>query len=141
MDGCIFCDPMTADGILFEDDVVMAFRNVHPRAAIHVLVVPKQHINNTSELGETHMSLVQYMVKVGKMVLAQQCQVLFTDQVLRHSHVFGFHQFPFNSVNHLHLHCIVPPYTRWWHRLWYTDSCVVGHFISADSLLEHLRLR
>ncbi|RHY26966.1 hypothetical protein DYB32_007137 [Aphanomyces invadans] len=145
------------------DDVVMAFRDNNPRAAIHVLVVPKQHIKNSSELDESHISLgttattalspsssvhyrhaticaVQYMVAVGKRVLAEQCAILFADALApAHDHKFGFHQYPFNSVSHLHLHCIVPPFTNCWSRFRYSESCV-GHYISADALVEILRL-
>ncbi|ETW06181.1 hypothetical protein, variant [Aphanomyces invadans] len=118
----------------------MAFRDNNPRAAIHVLVVPKQHIKNSSELDESHISLVQYMVAVGKRVLAEQCAILFADALApAHDHKFGFHQYPFNSVSHLHLHCIVPPFTNCWSRFRYSESCV-GHYISADALVEILRL-
>jgi histidine triad (HIT) family protein len=46
VDGCIFC--MIAAGeipasIVYEDDVVVAFRDLNPQAPVHVLVVPRAH--------------------------------------------------------------------------------------------------
>ncbi|KAG9410008.1 hypothetical protein AC1031_018039 [Aphanomyces cochlioides] len=79
MEDCVFCDPLAPSSILYEDEVVMAFRDIHPRAAIHVLVIPKQHIKNTSELTKSHVALVEYMLRIGKDVLAQQCEVLLVE--------------------------------------------------------------
>ncbi|KAF0685646.1 Aste57867_22482 [Aphanomyces stellatus] len=144
------------NGILFEDDVIMAFRDIHPRAAVHILVVPKQHIRNSSELSEKHINLstlsildppmihesppVQYMVSVGKTLLEHECEFLFsaTGSIAVNDKQFGFHQYPFNSVNHLHLHCLVPPFTSCWSKLRFSES-IIGHYISADNLIQHLR--
>lgn len=46
MEGCIFC--MIAAGeipasIVYEDKIVVAFRDLHPQAPVHVLVVPREH--------------------------------------------------------------------------------------------------
>jgi histidine triad (HIT) family protein len=44
---CIFCrvgrGEIAADK-LFEDEFVVAFRDIHPVAPVHVLVIPKQHV-------------------------------------------------------------------------------------------------
>jgi len=47
MDGCIFC--AIASGaipakVLFQDDHVVAFHDIHPVAPVHVLVIPKRHV-------------------------------------------------------------------------------------------------
>ncbi len=49
MDNCIFCK--IASGAIpsskvYEDDEVFAFRDIHPAAPTHILVVPKQHVDN-----------------------------------------------------------------------------------------------
>ncbi|KAH9104666.1 hypothetical protein LEN26_014957 [Aphanomyces euteiches] len=137
MEDCVFCDPLAPSSILYEDEVVMAFRDIHPRAAIHVLVIPKQHIKNTSELTRSHVALVEYMLRIGKNVLAQQCEVLLVESTPE-THIFGFHQAPFNSVNHLHLHCIVPPFAHWWDRFKYSETSWISHFISAKSMIDQL---
>jgi histidine triad (HIT) family protein len=45
--GCLFCNIVarkTAAEIVFEDDHVLAFRDIRPVAPAHVLVIPKKHI-------------------------------------------------------------------------------------------------
>lgn len=47
MTDCLFCKII--DGIIpadkvYEDETVFAFNDIHPKAPIHVLVIPKQHI-------------------------------------------------------------------------------------------------
>ena len=43
---CIFCEiaegKMVAD-VVYQDDDVMAFRDIHPQAPYHILIIPKQH--------------------------------------------------------------------------------------------------
>ncbi|CAK4114094.1 unnamed protein product [Aphanomyces euteiches] len=134
---CVFCNPIDPGLILYQDELVVAFQDIRPRAAIHVLVIPKQHIQNTSKLTNSHIALVEYMVQVGKTVLADQVDHLQLKSP-RKDHIFGFHQAPHNSVDHLHLHCIVPPFAKWWKRYRYSESSWVGHFISAASFINQL---
>lgn len=49
MDDCIFCKIANKEiptTFLYEDDLVCAFRDLHPQAPTHVLVVPKAHYQN-----------------------------------------------------------------------------------------------
>ncbi len=47
MNDCIFCKiakgEIPAD-VVFEDDNVLAFRDIHPQAPVHVLLIPKKHL-------------------------------------------------------------------------------------------------
>jgi histidine triad (HIT) family protein len=55
--GCIFCrlvaGEMAAD-IVREDDDTLAFRDLDPRAPVHVLVIPKQHITSVNDVTAEH---------------------------------------------------------------------------------------
>ncbi|MDQ6974375.1 MAG: histidine triad nucleotide-binding protein [Mariprofundaceae bacterium] len=47
MSDCLFCNILTGDipsSSVYEDDDVYAFKDIEPKAPIHVLVIPKQHI-------------------------------------------------------------------------------------------------
>lgn len=50
---CIFCKiiqrQIPAD-IVFENDQIVAFRDINPQAPTHILIVPKQHVANTNDL-------------------------------------------------------------------------------------------
>jgi len=52
VEGCIFC--MIADGemsakIVYEDDLVVAFDDIHPQAPVHTLVIPREHYGSLSD--------------------------------------------------------------------------------------------
>ena len=53
MENCIFCKiinkEMNAD-IVYEDEEIIAFKDIHPVTPIHILAVPKKHISKITEL-------------------------------------------------------------------------------------------
>ena len=55
MENCIFCKIINREvpsEIVYEDDEIIAFRDIHPCAPVHVLVIPKKHISSLVELQE-----------------------------------------------------------------------------------------
>ena len=58
---CIFC--MIAEGKIpstkvYEDDEVLAFRDINPQTPVHILVIPKKHIASADEITEENSSVV-----------------------------------------------------------------------------------
>lgn len=58
---CLFCKII--DGVIpstkvYEDDYVLAFRDINPQAPVHVVVVPKDHIVSAADINETNSSFV-----------------------------------------------------------------------------------
>jgi len=50
---CVFCRIVARESpadIEYEDDAVVAFRDIYPKAPVHVLIVPKRHIASLAEL-------------------------------------------------------------------------------------------
>lgn len=73
-----------------------------------------QHIGTVRDLNRSHASLLFHMDKVGRHVLAAN-HGNASSPSSSHSHperVYGFHRPPFNSVQHLHLHCIGLPWSN-----------------------------
>lgn len=66
MEDCIFCkiinNEIKAD-IVYEDDKVLAFRDIAPKAPIHILVIPKTHIKGFSYLTDEDNSDVNAVLK------------------------------------------------------------------------------
>ncbi|HVN76972.1 MAG TPA: histidine triad nucleotide-binding protein [Thermoanaerobaculaceae bacterium] len=61
MDGCVFCKVAAGTvpaRILFEDDHVVAFHDISPRAPVHVLVIPRRHIESLAETNDTDRELL-----------------------------------------------------------------------------------
>lgn len=70
---CIFCKIVAGSAPsrkVFEDKYVLAFWDIRPRAKVHLLVIPKQHVASLKELDElsveTRAALLSTCVKVAK---------------------------------------------------------------------------
>lgn len=66
MENCIFCRIIKKElpaKIEYEDEDLMVFHNINPIAPVHLLIVPKKHITNISEIADRDGMLM------GKMVL------------------------------------------------------------------------
>lgn len=53
MEGCLFCKIIKKEipsTVVYEDDQVLAFKDINPVAPVHVLIVPKMHIGSVNEL-------------------------------------------------------------------------------------------
>lgn len=70
MSDCIFCKIINKEipsAIVYEDDKVIAFNDIHPAAPIHVLIVPKQHIRSVKDInGENAHYLVDIHMAANK---------------------------------------------------------------------------
>jgi histidine triad (HIT) family protein len=71
---CIFCEIVARRApasIVYEDDETMAFKDIHPQAPMHVLVIPKLHIATVNDLEEHHIALMGKLFLVVKHLAAQ----------------------------------------------------------------------
>lgn len=60
MEDCIFCKIIKGEipsTKVYEDDKVLAFKDINPAAPIHVLVIPKKHIENVLEINEENKEI------------------------------------------------------------------------------------
>lgn len=48
--------------IVYEDDLCLAFRDVHPQAPVHVLLIPKEPIVSLDDLTESHVQLCGHLM-------------------------------------------------------------------------------
>jgi histidine triad (HIT) family protein len=66
MSECLFCKIINRDvpgSIVYEDDRVLAFDDINPRAPTHVLIVPKRHITSLNDLSVEDDQLVGELVR------------------------------------------------------------------------------
>lgn len=64
---CVFCKIIAGEistKLLFQDDSVVAFNDIHPAAPTHVLIVPRKHILSLAHLTENETPLIGRMVEV-----------------------------------------------------------------------------
>jgi len=67
MSDCLFCKIMAGDipgDKVYEDDRVMAFKDINPKAEVHLLVIPREHIASLNELTPEHDALIAHMMRV-----------------------------------------------------------------------------
>jgi len=73
MSDCIFCKMVAGDikpDVVYEDDEVLAFRDMHPQAPTHVLVIPKMHIATTNDLDAGNADIIGKLHLAAKQVAA-----------------------------------------------------------------------
>ncbi|GAB4565251.1 MAG: histidine triad nucleotide-binding protein [Anaerolineae bacterium] len=101
---CIFCRIVRGEApadVVHQDDKVTAFRDINPRAPVHILVVPNRHIPGVSSLDAQDTELVGHMVQVAK-TLAEKEGVAGSGYRL----VINDGPMAGQTVFHLHLHLL-----------------------------------
>ncbi|KAK5582386.1 hypothetical protein RB653_003969 [Dictyostelium firmibasis] len=123
---CPFCD-YPSDKILFQTENVVVFNDRTPKASVHYLICPKEHIISIKTLTQKDIPVLVEMKQVADQLIKEK----FSGQ---EGIVLGFHSPPFYSVKHLHLHLLVPPfrpkfkkhsYTSHFGGIWFKDFSVV----------------
>lgn len=75
MSDCLFCKMVSGEisaDTVYENDNVLAFRDINPQAPTHVLVIPKQHIATINDLDESHRDLVGELFLAAKEIAQQE---------------------------------------------------------------------
>jgi histidine triad (HIT) family protein len=104
MSDCIFCriakHEAPAD-IVFEDDEVVAFRDLHPQAPVHLLVIPKKHIESLETAGEEDRAILGTLALTAQ-ALARKEGIAEKGYRL----VLNTNRWAGQSVWHIHLHLL-----------------------------------
>ena len=124
--------------LLHEDAQLVAFADARPRARHHLLVVPRAHVGHDPGAlrGAEDTAMLRRMVRVGHELLDQLQDPGSEAGQQSGERVLGFHLPPFNSVHHLHLHCLGLPFTPWWQRARFVPH--FGTFATADAVLRRI---
>lgn len=72
---CIFCKIVSGEipsEFVYEDDQVVAFRDLSPLAPIHILIVPKEHKKNLSEYSAEDAQLLGHVLLVAAQIAREQ---------------------------------------------------------------------
>lgn len=102
MNNCIFCAISKHESpaeIFYEDDDVVAFQDINPKAKVHLLIVPKKHISSVTQLKPEDTLLVGKMIMAAKK-LAEEKNL--ADDGYRLCINAGRHSG--QVVDHIHLH-------------------------------------
>ncbi len=104
MADCLFCGiaggEIPAD-VVYRDESVLAFRDIDPKAPVHLLIIPRRHIASVAELGEDDGATVGHAMTVARR-LAQENGVSESGFRL----VVNTGPDAAQSVHHIHLHLL-----------------------------------
>lgn len=99
---CLFCQIVSGQipaKKIYEDDTVIAFNDIHPKAPVHILVIPKQHLDSLAQVTSQQQSLLgQLLLTVSK--LASQLGLNGYKTVINTGREGG------QVIDHLHLHLL-----------------------------------
>lgn len=68
---CIFCKIISKKipaEIVYEDSEILAFPDIHPTAPVHILIIPKKHIESTNDLKNFDKELIGKIILVAKKI-------------------------------------------------------------------------
>lgn len=75
MADCLFCKIIAGDipsDKVYEDDSILAFRDIAPQAPVHILVIPKTHIPGCDGVTEENSRVVAHIFEVIPQIAASQ---------------------------------------------------------------------
>ena len=71
MEECIFCKIIKGEipsEKVYEDDIVLSFKDIEPGAPVHVLIIPKKHIRSINDLTEEDSNIIAHIYLVAKQI-------------------------------------------------------------------------
>ncbi|KAB8293591.1 histidine triad nucleotide-binding protein [Bifidobacterium avesanii] len=72
---CLFCKIIAGDipsAKVYEDETTYAFKDINPKAKVHVLVVPKTHYANVAELAKADPAELAHIAEVAQSIASDQ---------------------------------------------------------------------
>ena len=104
MENCIFCKIVNKEqgaDIVYEDENILAFKDVNPKAPVHILVIPKKHISSAKGIKEQHKELIGNIFYVIYNKLAKNYELESGFRVIN-----NFGEDGGQTVDHLHFHLL-----------------------------------
>ena len=103
MDDCLFCKIINGEipsDFVYEDDKVVAFKDLNPQAPVHLLLIPKEHIQSADDINQSNSYLIGHIFEVAKEL------AMDNDLELGYRIVNNCKEEGGQSVNHIHFHLI-----------------------------------
>jgi len=107
MDNCVFCKIISSKiqtDLLYEDDKVIAFKDISPQAPFHILIIPKYHYSSIKDVNDE--SLIAHLFTIGNK-LAREKNIDNFRYIVNTGEEAG------QTVFHLHLHLMGGRVMNW----------------------------
>ncbi|MDO9372540.1 MAG: histidine triad nucleotide-binding protein [Gammaproteobacteria bacterium] len=106
MTACLFCNIVagkTPAQFVYQDELAVAFKDIHPKARVHLLVVPRLHVASLDDLDNTHDALMAHMIRLLPIVAREQGLANGFRTIINTGAGGG------QEIAHLHLHLLGGP--------------------------------
>lgn len=103
-ESCIFCKIIKREvpsKIVFEDNKVVAFEDVRPQAPVHIIVVPKTHIEKLSDITKENANVIERLILAANAIAKEK-----NIQESGYRVVINCNKDAGQAVFHLHLHLL-----------------------------------
>lgn len=100
---CLFCKIINKEipsDFLYEDDKLVAFKDINPQAPIHILIVPKEHIPSNDDISPEDSGLVGHVFTIAKK-LARENGLEEGYRIVNNCKDYGG-----QTVDHIHFHLL-----------------------------------
>lgn len=111
MPDCLFCKLASREipaTLVYEDERILAFKDINPQAPTHVLLIPRRHIATLNDLGPDDDAIVGELVRRAAAIAGEQG---YADRGYRT--VFNCNADAGQTVFHIHLHLLAGRRLGW----------------------------
>ena len=111
MDNCLFCKIIKGEipaNKVYENDHVLAFKDIDPKAPIHILVIPKKHIKSINELNSSDKYLAGELILASKKIAKDEGISLEGYRIIFNTNDDGG-----QTVYHIHMHIMGGRQMKW----------------------------
>jgi len=101
---CLFCkiaEKQIPSQKVYEDEYVYAFKDIHPVAPVHIIVIPKTHIESVNEINDRNSKEVQKVFEV----IPKIAKIAMIDKK-GYRVITNIGENGGQTINHLHFHII-----------------------------------
>jgi len=117
---CLFCKIINKEipaNVILEDENFLAFHDINPKAPVHILIIPKLHVDSFNEVSAQMMSqMTEFIQQVAKEVKVEKSGYRVITNIGDNGG---------QEVKHLHFHLLGGAKLKWEH---VSDSDPQGHF-------------
>ena len=111
MNGCLFCKIVAGEipsNKVYEDETVLAFRDIEPQAPFHVLIIPKEHVlSSAMEVTSENSGIIAHIFEVAAQI-ARENGITNGFRLVNNCGKDGM-----QTVQHLHFHMLAGRLLGW----------------------------
>ena len=108
---CIFCkiiNNQIKSDIIYQDNKILVFKDINPEAPVHLLIIPKEHIKNISEINSSNSDII-------KPIFEKISELAVNLNISKdgYSVITNFGKHGGQTVEHLHFHVLAGRQLQW----------------------------